>query len=95
MATRAELIVRAAEVVARQSNGQATERDCEHCAGGTRECRKRCASSPTGWDEITPCPSCDGFGVYWQVRDTSPGWTVTTALGLPPPVLFDSHAQHS
>lgn len=48
-----------------------TERRCATCRGSGIG-RVRDANAPTGHRESDPCEACDGFGMYWQVRDTQP-----------------------
>lgn len=94
MQNREELVTRARGEAARITQRQATERRCPGCGGRGKESRVRCARSATGFDVHTPCLSCDGFGMYWQVRTDVPVLTVTKLLGLDPPARDDPHAKH-
>ena len=77
-------IAKAATEAERRTNNQAERRTCEGCRG-TGVGRHRDASTETGVYNCTPCCSCAGYGVYFQVRDTTPALSVWELLGEPPP----------
>lgn len=57
-----------ARMVARERG--LTEERCRGCRGA-RVLTYDDANEPTGKGTTDPCPSCDGFGVYWYEGTTS------------------------
>lgn len=79
---RNALIERAEAEAAKRSGGQATRRTCEMCLGRGDESRRRPTNAPSGGHIARPCEGCEGFGVYWRIRD-SVSWNVSD-LEVPP-----------